>query len=148
MLLINNECWVPHPWRAFVFAPRVGKHEPQPAIPNQPQIVGAPGLEFETWESTNPNQPLTDNDYTAPTPSPRKKRLSAAIIQGKTPEFNDITFNLGYETVNIAPDFRPFFSPFSALFAQIRAVLAYFGLHRVQAHNPTHLPSFHSLEGR
>ena len=43
-LSTQHKLSVPHPWRVFVFAPRVGSHNPQLPALNSAQTLGAPSL--------------------------------------------------------------------------------------------------------
>ncbi len=49
----------PCPILPAFFAGRVGNRQPQPAFLSPAQKSGAPHLDFEMWESTPPNPPLS-----------------------------------------------------------------------------------------
>ncbi len=51
-----------------VLGERVGSHELKPTSFNQPRKVGAPHLDFEMWDSTNPNA-LFNSSRTSRAPS-------------------------------------------------------------------------------
>src|ERR1035437_3523480 len=60
----------PCPILSARFAERVGNHKPNPAQASSPQMLGAPGLAFETWDSMNPNRPHSTS-HTRRVPHPR-----------------------------------------------------------------------------
>ncbi len=52
-LSTQHKLSVPHPWRVFVSAPRVGSHNTQLPALNSVQTPGARDLDLETWKTTN-----------------------------------------------------------------------------------------------